>query len=303
MIVFCDFNPKLTRSYKVVDFVKNSENVYSESRTYASGYGIDMLTFLMQLGDRPRLITFLGGQNGVLIRENLDAVKADYDFIKIKDESSEEILIKSRSLKTIVRSKLPRITTEDEENLYTMFAREISFEKFVCIPQNDSFIRDELYESLIKLCYKEGIKVAVVVTELENLKNSKPYMMIVDKEQLEYYTNLKIKTQTEVVSAAGVILDSGTGIIIVNSEKGCVIVTKNKSYGVNFEELKYSVSRINKNLMLAAIAFGIEREYDFETTIKLGIASSIIENFIKFRMITMADIKKIMAEIELKEII
>ena len=68
---------------------------------------------------------------------------------------------------------------------------------------------------------------------------------------------------------------------MVNSQTGVMVNTKGASYRVDFNDLKYSVSKFDKNKLNAGIALGIERGYDFEMTLKLGIACAIIESVVK----------------------
>ncbi|WP_138159147.1 PfkB family carbohydrate kinase [Peptoniphilus catoniae] len=302
MILLCDFNPKIVRGYRSVNFTKNISNSFSESRVYTSGNGLDICYFLKSIGENPKLITYLGGENGELIKEKLREDLIDFDFIDIKDNNEEVVLIKSINLKTTLKSPLNRKTLDEEERFFSLFSREIENKDIVALSTFNEKLESISYNDFINTCYKKGIKVAVATDDMNIIKESKPYIMIINKESLEDYTCLVINNQDEVVKAGGVLISNGIGILIVNSEKGTVILNGDRKYRADFSKLSDYITKFNLNLMLAGIVFGINRSYDFETAIKVSMASYLVENYVKFRNITMADIKGLMKEIKLYEI-
>lgn len=303
MIIYCDLNPKITRKYKVSNFKKNAENESEESRVYASGYGVDSVFFLRYLGANPKLLTFLGGETGEEIKTRLSENSVDYDFIRIVDENIEEILIQNKSFRTVVRTKSPRITSENRDDFLIKLSKESTNRNLVCIPEIDfDAWGDRTYETLISLCNRRGIDVALNIKRFEDLGEQKPFIAIVEKGELERFTNTIIKTQNDVIRASKFVLNNGIVNLIVISENGVIVANKTESIKVDFESFKNDITKINKNLILAGIGFGFERKYDFETTIKFSVASSIVENFVKFRMVSMADIKKLMTGIKVSKI-
>lgn len=307
MILFCEFNPILNREYRVVDFDKNKINTFSEHSEYASGDMINTLLLIKDLTNESKLITFLGKEIGLDIKNKLIQSGINPITINTKDESLEEIIIRSRSLKTIIRGEYPVITTEEEESLFSIFSEELDRAQIVLISaKGNPNIDDLLYKNLFNLCYKSGTRVLVAPDKITDVIERKPYLMVVDKEDLEEYTKLVIKTQNQVVKASNIIFDQGVGVLIVNSQTSIMVNTKNASYRVDFEDIKYSVDRFDKSKLNGGIALGIERGYNFEMTLKLGVACALVESVVKDRKITMADLKGLMNDINVhvvKEII
>lgn len=302
MILYCDFNPRMTREYKLDDLKKKGKNVAENSREYVSGFGIDSVVFTKHLGEKAKVLGFFGGKRGETIIEDLEKFSINYDFVNILDESVEELIIKDISGRTTIYTKKPRITLENEQEFVTKFAYELDGVDMVCLTETDQKgINDGLYELLIKMCYTKGVKVAVTVSKIDDIGKSKPYMLVLNKEELEEYTNVLLSSDEEVIFAANGLIERGIGVVIINSIDGSLILTKEYKLKASFDSIKENVFKINKNLMNAGIAVGFERKYDVETSIKLGLASAIAENFIKFRLISMADIKKIMNKISIRE--
>ena len=302
MILFCDFNPKIVMSYKSLNFRAHQLNEFTESRIYASGNGIDSLIFLNNLGEKAELLTCLGGVNGKLIKEELDKQFEDFKYVKLKDNNEELVLNKSINLVKKLKSKKNLKTLEEAEKFYSLYSEEIKNKSVVALSCIDEDLDEIGYNSFIDLCYKNNTRVIVACDDLDKIKNSKPYLLIINKNDLEDYTKLIIKTQDETLKAANILLNKGIGSLIINSELGSLFINKSNIFRIDFSDLDKTITKFNPNLMLAAIAFSINRSYDIITSIKIAVASYIIENYTKFRDVNMAEIKKLMNDIDIKKI-
>lgn len=298
MILFCEFNPTLRKEYRVVDFEKNKVNTFSENFEYPTGEILDSMLLVDKLSANSTLLTYLGGKTGELFKNELNKRGIEPVIVHSKDESMEEILIRSRSLKTTIRGEYPVLTNDEEETLFSKFNELLQNANIVLIAaKGNPNIDSTLYKNFFNLCYKNGVRVLTAPNEIEDVIDVKPYLMVVDKEDLENYTKFVIKTQSQVVKASNIIFEKGVGVLVVNSQTGVMVNTKGASYRVDFSDLKYSVSKFDKNKLNAGIALGIERGYDFEMTLKLGIACAIIESVVKNREAEMADLKALMNDI------
>lgn len=298
MILFCEFNPTLRKEYRVVDFEKNKVNTFSENFEYPTGEILDSMLLVDKLSAKSTLLTYLGGETGELFKNELNKRGIEPVIVRSKDESMEEIIIRSRSLKTTIRGEYPVLTNDEEETLFSNFNELLQNANIVLIAaKGNPNIDSTLYKNFFNLCYKNGVRVLTAPNEIEDVIDVKPYLMVVDKEDLENYTNFIIKTQSQVVKASNIIFGKGVGVLVVNSQTGVMVNIKGASYRVDFSDLKYSVSKFDKNKLNAGIALGIERGYDFEMTLKLGIACAIIESAVKNREAEMADLKALMNDI------
>lgn len=298
MILFCEFNPTLRKEYRVVDFEKNKVNTFSENFEYPTGEILDSMLLVDKLSANSTLLTYLGGKTGELFKNELNKRGITPVIVHSKDESMEEILIRSRSLKTTIRGEYPVLTNDEEETLFSKFNELLQNANIVLIAaKGNPNIDSTLYKNFFNLCYKNGVRVLTAPNEIEDVIDVKPYLMVVDKEDLENYTKFVIKTQSQVVKASNIIFEKGVGVLVVNSQTGVMVNTKGASYRVDFNDLKYSVSKFDKNKLNAGISLGIERGYDFEMTLKLGIACAIIESVVKNREAEMADLKALMNDI------
>lgn len=303
MVLVCEFNPKLIRYYKVVDFMKNNINTYSDKKFYAGGNGLDIAFFSKQLGYSPKVLTFLGGSNGQFIKEFINKSDIELNAINIKDNSVENLVIKSRTLQTVIKSNDAKMTVEDMQNFYSEFSKEVENKKFVCfVADDEDFYMEGMYKDFIDISRKKGVRIAVSVSNVKYISDAVPYMILLDKETLEDYSKLKIKTQSEALKASNVLLDKGIKIVVLNSENSIVIITNDVSYRVNFIENNNGNKNLNHNLFLAGLFYSVEKDYDFETMIKFAIACGLDNNFYKFSEVDMANIKSLMKNIVLNKI-
>lgn len=299
MILYCDFNPKLIRKYKVDNINQGEENLIESNRFYASGYGIDMAVFSKKLFQDSKVLMLKGTAIGELIERDLRNLYIETESIKLKDDNIEKLIFQADDNKTIFTSKAPRITMEDKADIQEEFANQIKGKKAVAISLIDhESLNDDLYESLIKICYKENVHVLVNPSKLEDIKDSKPYLLILDKK--DALKDEKVNYTGDVPAFSKKLIDKGVGIVVVNSNRATVVSTKDKNYRVYLEKIS-DFKAYNKTLMLAGFAVGLDRDYNIETTIKLAMASSICENYMKFSQVQMSEIKKIMNEVKVEE--
>lgn len=299
MILYCDFNPKLIRKYKVNEFRQGEDNVIKSNRFYASGYGIDMAVFSKNLFQDSKVFMLKGTGIGEMIEKNLRDSYIETTSVKLKDDNVEKLIFENEDNKTVFTTKTPRITMEDKADILAEFEKTIKSKRIVAISNIDhDSLKDDLYDNLIKICYRENVHVAVNPPSLKYIKDARPYLLILDKKDAE--KDEDVNYTGDVPAFSKKLLDKGVGIVVVNSNRATVVSTKDKNYRVYFEKIS-DLKTYNKNLMLAGFTVGIDRDYDFETTIKLAMASSICENYMKFSQVQMSEIKKIMNEVKVEE--
>lgn len=301
MILCCDFNPKLTRKFYVKEFFKHKHNLAQEVRVYPSGAGIDMAVFAQMLSAKVKVFFPEGMETGKWIASYLRESGIDFYSVKIKDENIECVTVKQKHNKTEIATAAPRITMEDKNDILAAFYQQAKENKIVCLPEIDHpALSEDLFEQLISYCYQNNIKIATTLSDRSKLNGAKPFLLLLDKEELSQEQPIRYAAQ--VVAEGKSLLNSGIGVLVVVSSQGAIIMTKEKNYRAYFIDRQKKMQKLNKNLMLMGFAMGIEREYNFETTMKLGISCGIWENFHKFRHVEMSEIKTLMNIIELEEL-
>lgn len=302
MILSLDLNPVLTREFEMDEFTRAKENISIRNNVYALGSGVKASKLIGSLNEEVKLLTLLGGENGKLINDLLSNNILKLHKIPIKDNNQEQILIKEKKRETIVKSKHPRVTREELDDLLSSYKEFLKDAEVVCLTDSDTLnINREIYEKIIKLTTNNKKKSCVNLPDypLEKLIEQSPYLLIVTKDQLEKYSNLNLNFTSEVIKVSEDILNKGVGIVvIINNEKGAVIVSNENNYTMDFGEFKEDIKNFDMDLVAGGLSLGISRDYDIETTLKLGMACGVSQNISE---IDMAEVKKIMKEITLKQ--
>ena len=302
MILFCDFNPKIIREYKLDS---ETENIIENSKIYPSGKGLYMSLFAKKLGGDSEVFMLKGGSKGREIALSLSRLGIDVNYTALKDENVEEVIIRGEETVKDYRTQDPRITMEDRNDILNSFERALYNKKIAVIPKIDLFgIEDDIYEKLIKICYKNNLKVAVNPKNLDTMEKTNPYILIFDKDDIE--KKRKINYTGEVIEFNKKFIQAGSKIVFVNSKRATIISTEDKNYRayVNKKKLERNeiTEKFDTELSLAGLAMAIDRDYDFITSIKLAISCGVWENFVEKDKIDMSAIKKIMNSVEVEEI-
>lgn len=302
MILFCDFNPKIIREYKLDN---ETENIIENSKIYPSGKGLYMSLFAKKLGGDSEVFMLKGGSRGREIALSLSRLGIDVNYTALKDENVEEVIIRGEETVKDYRTQDPRITMEDRNDILNSFERALYNKKIAVIPKIDLFgIEDDIYEKLIKICYKNNLKVAVNPKNLDTMEKTNPYILMFDKNDIE--KEKKINYTGEVIEFNKKFIQAGSKIVFVNSKRATIISTEDKNYRayVNKKKLERNeiTEKFDTELSLAGLAMAIDRDYDFITSIKLAISCGVWENFVEKDKIDMSAIKKIMNSVEVEEI-
>lgn len=302
MILFCDFNPKIIREYKLDS---ETENIIENSKIYPSGKGLYMSLFAKKLGGDSEVFMLKGGSKGREIALSLSRLGIDVNYTALKDENVEEVIIRGEETVKDYRTQDPRITMEDRNDILNSFERALYNKKIAVIPKIDLFgIEDDIYEKLIKICYKNNLKVAVNPKNLDTMEKTNPYILMFDKNDIE--KEKKINYTGEVIEFNKKFIQAGSKIVFVNSKRATIISTEEKNYRayVNKKKLERNeiTEKFDTELSLAGLAMAIDRDYDFITSIKLAISCGVWENFVEKDKIDMSAIKKIMNSVEVEEI-
>ena len=278
MILFCDFNPKIIREYKLDN---ETENIIENSKIYPSGKGLYMSLFAKKLGGDSEVFMLKGGSKGREIALSLSRLGIDVNYTALKDENVEEVIIRGEETVKDYRTQDPRITMEDRNDILNSFERALYNKKIAVIPKIDLFgIEDDIYEKLIKICYKNNLKVAVNPKNLDTMEKTNPYILMFDKNDIE--KEKKINYTGEVIEFNKKFIQAGSKIVFVNSKRATIISTEDKNYRayVNKKKLERNeiTEKFDTELSLAGLAMAIDRDYDFITSIKLAISCGVWEN-------------------------
>lgn len=304
LIITIDFNPILKKKYTFDRLDKNRDNTPIKTEYGAGGDGIEMSYLLNALNEEVKVSGCIGGINGNHIQYNLTQLNIPNSFIPIKDDTPETIILATEREELIINSRDPRITREELENFYELYNKMVVQADIICfigkIPQS---MPKEIIYDFVSTAKKYNIEVFIRLKgeELRYTLDTKPCFLLIDKEDLEDLTNLRINTTGEIVQASRYIMERGVKQLVINLEEGgSILFTKDSYYRVRMLN-NHRRFTTNPAHMLGGYTFSTSRGYDIEMTAKLGQACGIGNSYIEEEIKDMGDIKYIMNEIEVKK--
>lgn len=301
MILNLDFNPHVNKICKI-DLIKVGEENKSNLSTYAPGGSVVISNFLNSFGEDTLISGFLGGLNGERYRRMILEKGLDHEFITIKDETKIRLnIIDMKSNQTSVLDEEPRVTRDDTKKFLALYLELIANIKLICGTNHTlpSGLSHEFYFKLIKIANENKKKFILQANEetLKSLIDARPYMVVLDKNILEYLTNIDFKNESEIIQGSNYILQKGVEFVVICMENGGVLLLgQDKGYKaigdveVNKDDLRKAV---------AAFALGISRDYDLDMTLRLAYAFNNYRTSELTDEIDVSEIKKMMTQAEI----
>ena len=305
MILTIDLNPAIYGRY-LVDKIPSKGNVDAESLFYGPGGNGIKIARLLDIFNEDTLITgFLGGISGEFYHRKLVESGIGHRSISIKDEIRSCVkLIDKDENKITISGNEPRVTREEMVQFYELYSETIDDCNIIIgsgtLPQG---IDTDIYFDLINLANrKEKIFILDGVGE-ELLKgiDASPYIVIISKEELENLVNLNLNFENEIIKAGKFVLDKGVKILVINLyEKGIIVLETSTGYRLDFPKVDVDMDELDNAGIVAGLALGISRKYDFEMTLKLSQAFSVVYAMEEdINKLEMSDVKRFMGEIDI----
>lgn len=308
MILTVNLNPILEKTYYVDKLLPRVETEAKKVIYKSGGGGINISQILNNLNLDVVSIGFLGGLSGKYIYNDLSDQGINSDFTEIKDETKTSIsLVENNMFLSRITESSPKITREELGSFYELYKDTISNNDIVCgLGSLPIGIPEEIYFDLITLSNSISKKFLLDASglELQYGIEAKPFMVKLNLHELENLTKLELNFENEMIKAANYLLDKDIELVVIDlDEKGSIVLNKSRGYRLELNNIPSETLNIDKGYMLAGYAFGIDKNYDIEVTMKLGqsfrIAYGIAENI---NDIDMSDIKKLMSNITIMPI-
>lgn len=308
MLLTIDLNPYIEKRYKVDSININKEIRVNDSTYFVGSKSVVSSVILNLFNEKSFLTGLLGGLNGRYYHEKLLKLKIPHDFIPIKEETRGKIVIEDGKNHINIYEENPRITREDILNFFQLYSNLMEKSSIIygisdILPP---IISDDIYYNLINMAKDKNKKFILNAksTELKKAIDAAPYMVILDKSQLEDLLNVKLEFQNEVIKGSKYLLDRGVEYVVIDiSKEETLVLGQDKGYRLELLEDKDSefISRENGPYSIpAGFVLGINRKYSMDMTLSLVQAIKTIVDLEKdISKIEMSQIKRLMNEVEI----
>jgi tagatose 6-phosphate kinase len=285
MILTVTINPLLERRLSFKEICLGCQNREGEEQLKAGGKGINVNRQLNRLGIQNFAFTFLGGNNGKLLKEVLSGESINFAFVKTTSETRDAVLILDKSRNSL--TSYFRVNTEVIKSEVDEF--KIKLEKMI---QNCEIVifsgsspdpnADSIFPSGIEMARKYD-KISVCDTYGNHLKDcieSGPTIIHNNIEEIEKSLNISLVSEKEK-------LDYLDFLYTKNVKQSYLTDGANDFYCSNFDfHFKVRSSKVDSldstgsgDCFVAGIAYAWHNSMSFESSLKLaaslGIANSL----------------------------
>lgn len=277
MILTVTLNPSIDRRYFVEDFKQDMVFRAKEVQYTPGGKGLNV-SRVIRIFKEPVIATgFLGGLSGQFIEEKLEELEIESQFMEIGNNTRSCIAILSNNgSQTEVLEPGPEISKNELDSFYKTYSELMDKCKVVCasgsIPRNTP---KEVYKELIKIA-KDKNKKFILDTSGEALKEGikgSPYMIKPNKEELEAIIGHPIEREEELIKGLKTLAKYDIELIVVSlGAKGSIIYYNDGIYKVIVPEIGVINPVGSGDSMVAGVAVGLVKNYDFEKMVKLASA-------------------------------
>lgn len=290
-MIVLDFCPTLVREYSVDEFQIGDVNKCTDAKVYPGGIGVNVSRILNNVGEKHVLVTLLGGTKGEKLKSLMQ--NNNYKYVKLKDNTTEEVRIVAGDKVTEIFTQNPRVTREAQNEFVEAVQRELLFANYLIIPK---FVENnmpyEIVKKLILGAQRGKVKTMVAYPEdISDILKEKPDVLFVSGKELEGYFNLQIHHQSQALQIGRGIVDKYLDILFIKSEADYVLaIFKDEAYKISTPMGR----EVDGNAFLAGYGMGMKRKYDIETTLKLAAGFGISAKSEEIEKINMGRIKEIM---------
>lgn len=280
MIITVTINPAVDKTVEIEELKYGELNRFKNVISDAGGKGINVSKAIKALGGNSIASGFIGGSNGVFIETALNELNINCDFIHIQQNTRSNLkIVENNGRVTELNEPGSKILPNEIDNLIEKlesYANNSSL--FVLSGSVPNSVDKNIYKVLIEKLKLKGAKILLDADGelfLNGLK-AKPNIIKPNRYELENLYNLNHKaSDNELIKIGSDILKNGIDLVAISlGKEGAIFIDKNNIIKCNALDVKSHSTVGAGDSMVAALAFGIDNNLDFENCIKLAMATS-----------------------------
>lgn len=307
MILTITLNPSVDRRYTIDSFEKGQIFRTDDFQYTPGGKGINVTKVIKAFNEPVNATGFLGGRSGEYIRDQLDDMDINHNFISINGDTRSCLAILSDDgSQTEILESGPSVSSQKASKFYESYREMLKDSEIICVSGSlPKGLPADTYRDLIVMAKEEGKKF-ILDTSGEALKlgiEAGPFLVKPNKEELENLMGCKIESQEEISKAVGYIMENGVEIVVVSLGKsGSMVFYDGYYYKVIVPDVNVVNPVGSGDSMVAGLAVSLLRDYDIETILKIGAACGTANAMeAETGKVDMHNMKKIMSEIEIEK--
>ncbi len=280
MIITVTLNPALDKTIQVDEFKIDSVNRIVDTRVDAGGKGINVSKVIEELQHKSTALGFLGGSSGNQIKNYLDDLNINNDFLTVKGETRTNLKIYDKvfNTHTDINENGPSLGQENITNIKEKIMKYCNEDSIVVLSGSvPSGVSTSIYGDIIRDIKTKGGK-AILDAEgellMEGIKAG-PYMVKPNIDELEKAFNISINSEEQIIETAKKVLEYGVKYVIISQgSEGSLFISDDKVAKVNGIKVEVKSTVGAGDSMVAALAVAVQQQYSFEEAMKLACATS-----------------------------
>lgn len=282
MIITVTLNPALDKTVLVPSFTAGKLNRVSSMRIDAGGKGINVSKVIHSLRGRSKAIGFLAGRTGDYIKETLEALGIDNNFLFVDGETRTNLKIYDSETKTTteVNEPGPEVSSHDLHRLEALLKEEVKEGDVVVfsgsIPQK---VSPDIYQRLIEACHSMGARTILDADgePLEHGVKAGPRLIKPNLHELEGLIGIKLGSTEEILRGIRAIqrVHSIPQVVVSLGDKGALYTDTQQAFLAEGIPIVAKSTVGAGDAMVAALALSLEQGYDWDTTIRLSMAAGV----------------------------
>jgi len=288
MIITVTLNPAIDKTVEVKNFEPGRLNRVKSVRLDAGGKGINVSKVIKSLGGISKATGFLGRENSSFIINYLNRHNIENEFVFLSGETRTNLKIfdSSRKVITEINEPGPEVEDTDIENFERVLFKNVQQGDIVVltgsVPKN---AEEDIYGIWIKKLNKNGVKTILDAEGnllKEGIKQS-PYLIKPNIHELEGLLGYKVSGVKEIESfAKKLIEDFNIEIAVVSlGNKGAIFVNRSQTVYAHGPQVDIKSTVGAGDAMVAALAYSIEKELDFEKAVTLSMAAAAAKTMVE----------------------
>ncbi|NMA33967.1 MAG: 1-phosphofructokinase [Clostridiaceae bacterium] len=281
MIYTVTLNPAVDKTVVINDFMVDSVNRVSSLRMDAGGKGINVSKVIQSLGGRSKAMGILGGFAGRYIKKYLDDIDIENDFVFISGETRTNLKVIDGKNKTNtdINEPGPNVAECDLEMLKNKLLEQVGNGSIVIfsgsVPEN---AERDIYYRWIDAVKQKGA-AAILDADGELLKKgieAGPYLVKPNIYELGKLFGTYIGNIEQAAEYAELLVRKYDIEMVVVSmgKRGALFIDKAKAVLAHALDVEVQSTVGAGDSMVAALAYSIGNGLDYESMIRLAVASA-----------------------------
>jgi 1-phosphofructokinase family hexose kinase len=278
MIYTVTLNPAVDRELQVPAIEFDSVLRAIDWRVDYGGKGFNVSRLLVSLGSSSVAVGFAGGRSGELLRDGLNSLGIETDFVWIDGETRTNVSIVSQLDNRYIKANEPGpvVSPESQEQLLEkirVLAKQGDW--WVLAGSLPPGVPDTIYARMIEILRERGAQ-AILDTSGSALKHgckARPFLVKPNAYEAHQLTGLPVGTPEEIAAAAAAILEMGPEHIVTSLGKdGAMLLEDGQAWIAKSPKIEERNPIGAGDSMVGGLVWGLQQNLSLREALRWGVA-------------------------------